>query len=258
MRIGDFGGVKPPDLARLKETVRYEPLRGKVSLLIGTPTLDNQCSMDYTTSLIESCIMLRELDIPFFFAKTLNSCFVDLSRNLLVTKFMQSKCTHLWQIDSDMSWNPEAPLEMLLKEKEFIAGIGRKKLDDIEFAGELMSLDGQPIGEAGEKEEDVIIKMQHIGGAFTMQTRSVFEKIQKRHPEIKSDGAGKNGYAYYQCEYTEGQWKTEDYYFSDLCLSVGIPVWCYPNIDMGHEGQKNYKGNYFKHLKGRKNRELVC
>lgn len=251
MRIEHAGGVKAPSIP--EDLERYKNLCSKnISILIGTPTLDNQCSMDYTTSLLQSCIYLRQLGIPFFFAKTLNSCFVDLSRNLMVTQFMNSKCTHLWQIDSDMSWNPEAPLEMLLKGKDFIAGIGRKKVDDTDFAGSLLTLDGQPYGELGETEEDVILKMQHIGGAFTIHSRRTFDLLAEKHPELKSDGTGKGGYAFYQCEYTSGQWKTEDYFFCDLCHDVGIDVWCYPNIDMGHEGQKNYKGNYFKYLKSLK------
>jgi len=239
----DFGGVKAPDL-------KYEALRGKVSVLIGTPTLDNKCSMDYTTSLLQSCIRLHELDIPFFFSKTLNSCFVDLSRNLIATQFMSSKCTHLWQIDSDMSWNPEAPLDMLLKQKEFIAGIGRKKTDETQFAGvNYTDENGTIKGELGETEEDTLIKMKYIGGAFTILTRSVFEKLQTTYPNLKSDGAGKGGYSYWQCEYNPSAWHTEDYVFSSLCEGAGVDVWCYPNIDMGHQGHKNYEGNWFKHLK---------
>ena len=162
MRIGDFGGVKTPDLTKLKETVKYESLRNKgISILICTPTLDSKVRIEYTNSLLETCIKLHDLGIPFVFCQNKNSCFVDLARNLFVTQFMKSNMTHLLQIDSDMSWNADAVLEMLMKDKEFIAGIGRKKTEEIEFAGiNYTDAEGTIKGEKGKTDEDVLIKMK--------------------------------------------------------------------------------------------------
>ena len=187
MRINDFGGVKAPDITNLKNTVKYEPLRGKVCLLICTPSLDGKVNFDYTTSLLQTVIELSKLDIPVVIGKPNNSCFIDLARNLFVSQFMAGPFTHLLQIDSDMSWKPEDVLNLLIKDKEFIAGIGRKKLDNEEYAGmDYSDESGNVIGELGETEEDVLVKMKYIGGAFTLHKKSVFEKLQKKFVSLKA------------------------------------------------------------------------
>lgn len=256
MRIGDFGGVKAPDLTSLKEAVKYEPLRGKVRLLINTPTLDSQVSHEYTISLLKTVILLTKYDIPVVLGKPQNSCFVDLSRNLFVSQFMEGDFTHLLQIDSDMGWDAEDILKMLLKDKEFIAGIGRKKLEKEEYAGiEKVDENGTIIGELAESEETVLIKMKMIGGALTLHKRSVFEKLIAKYPELKATLGTTPGHSFYKCEYHPEAYQTEDYYFCSLCESAGIDVWCYPNMNIDHyEGRKNYRGNFFKYLKSLKNK----
>ena len=233
--------------------VKYEPLRGKVCLLVCTPTLDNKVGFDYTISMLETLTELNKLDIPVVMGKPNNSCFIDLSRNLFAAQFMAGPYTHLLQIDSDMSWKSTDILNILLKDKEFIGGIGRKKLENEEYAGiHYTDENGTIKGELGKTEEEVLIKMKFIGGAFTLHKKSVFEKLIERYPSLKTVLGTMPGHAFYKCEYHTEAYQTEDYYFCSLCESAGIDVWCYPNIDMGHEGRKNYKGNYFKYLKGLK------
>ena len=258
MRIGDFGGVKAPDLTDLKNTVKYESLRGKVCLLINTPTLDSKVTHEYAISLVETVLLLTMLDIPVVIGKPQNSCFIDLSRNLFAAQFLEGEYTHLLQIDSDMGWEAEDILKMLLKDKEFIAGIGRKKLEKEEYAGlECVDENGTVKGELGKTQEDVLVKMRMIGGAITLQKRSVFEKLIEKYPSMKTVLGTTPGYSFYKCEYHHEAYQTEDYYFCSLCQSAGIDVWCYPNMNVDHyEGRKNYRGNYFKYLKGLKEKSL--
>ena len=214
-----------------------------------TPSRDGKCSMGYAKSLSQMCVVLNALGIDVVLGETNNSCFVHHSRNLSANAFLESKHTHLLQIDDDMSWNPEAILEMLLKDKEFIAGVGRKKTLDVQFAGvNYTDDDGIPIGELGDREEDVLVKMLYIGGAFTLQKRSVFEKLKSSC----NYSSGANGYVFYKDEYRLSDWQTEDYFFCELCRKNNIDVWCYPNMDMGHLGNYDYKVNFFKHLKNNK------
>lgn len=236
----------------LRASGKYDSLRGKgYSILIMTPSRDGKCSMAYSKSLAQTCIILNALDIDVVIGETNNSCFVHHSRNLAANEFLRSNHTHLLQIDDDMSWNPECVLEMLLKDKEFIAGIGRKKSIDVEFAGvNFTDENGIPIGEAGEKETDSIIKMLYIGGAFTLHKKSVFQKLIR-----KVTHCSPVGFIFYKDEYTQQNWQTEDYYFAQLCRENDIDVWCYPNIDMGHLGNHDYKGNFFTHLKSLKKDE---
>lgn len=257
MRINHAGGVKSPGIFKGK----YDSLRGKgYSILLCTPTLDGNVRVEYTTSLVKTIIALGSLGIPVTIAKNTNSCFVDLSRNLFVAQFMAGDYSHLLQIDSDMSWNETAVLDMLMRDKEFISGIGRKKLDAEEYAGiNHTNENGTVIGELGDTEEDVLISMKYIGGAFTLQKRSMFQTLINRWGRTHKAMLGTTeGYSFYQCRYYDSAFMTEDYYFCDLCERSGIDVWCYANIDMGHHGTRNYQGNFFKYLKGLKEPQKVA
>jgi len=144
-----------------------------------------------------------------------------------------------------MSWEPHVILDMLLFDKDFIAGIGRKKSLDVEFAGTpLTDETGGIVGQLGATQEDAIVKMKHIGGAFTLHTKAVFEKM--RNTSIQSNPVG---FVFYKDEYDLITWKTEDYRFCEKCHEIGIDIWCYPNIKMGHLGNYDYSGSYFDYLK---------
>jgi len=93
--------------------------------------------------------------------------------------------------------------------------------------------------------------MKYIGGAFTLHKRSVFEKLMTPEDHTKT------GYKFYECRYYFNGWRSEDYVFCEKCTDKGIDIWCYPNIEMGHLGNKNYSGNYFKFLKERGEKQGV-
>ena len=231
---------------------KYEPLKG-LGILLCTPSLDGKCSMHYAASLSETVKILSDKGVAVAIAKSDNSCFVDLSRNLFIQRFDQEKAyTHLLQIDDDMSWSPDSVLEMLLKDKEFIAGVGRKKTMDEQYAAEMIIEGGEPIGELGEKETDVLLKMKRVGGAFTLMKRSVVDKLKNNFPDHKNESLG---YTFYRLEYDEKGLITEDYYFCRLLDKCGIDIWCYPNVTMGHLGNYDFKGNYFDFLKMCKEKE---
>jgi len=235
------GGGSPPS--------KYLSLADKnYSILIMTPTMGN-CSIDYASSLAQTCVVLQVAGIDVTVGKTMNSCFVHHSRNLNANAFLNSNHSHLLQIDSDMSWQPNVVLDMLLFDKDFISAIGRKKTMDTQFAGvNYTDENGIPIGQTGDKPEDSLVKMAYVGGAFTLQKRRVFEELQK-----VCEYSAPVGTIFYKDEYTEADWRTEDYTFCIKCKGAGIDVWCYPNVTLGHLGGFDYSGNYFEHLVKLKN-----
>jgi GT2 family glycosyltransferase len=57
-----------------------------------------------------------------------------------------------------------------------------------------------------------------------------------------------HGYSFFQCEYKQPGWKTEDYFFCELWRALGEKIYIYPNISFTHLGKKLYSGNYFDFL----------
>lgn len=222
-------------------------------LMIGCPTRDNRCSFDFMISMVQTCELMTKLGIDVVIAKAPNDCFVDLARNIIVDSFYTSDCTHLLFVDDDMSWQGDDVFKMLKKNKDLLVAVGRKKCEAIDYAAvEYVDKDGALIGELAEKEEDVLLRMKYAGAAFMLIKKSVIEKMYEEYHYYKCKQVGEGAYSLFRCEYTQEQFHTEDYMFCKLWERIGGEIWCYPNVTLGHLGQKDYKGNYFDYLKSLK------
>lgn len=218
-----------------------------VKLYIGIPSR-GQCSMDFAKSLALTCAMLETAKVHFCIHENRNSCFVDMSRNRLVAEFLKTDYTHLFFIDDDMGWNPEAVMQMLAHDKEFIAAAGPKKTDaGDEFCCQInIHADETPIVENG------LISASRVGSAFVILQRAALERMIDRFPELKCLPVDmEKGYRFYEAPYTANTWTTEDYTFCDRFIAAEGEIWIYPEVDFIHTGVKDYKGNYHKFLMGK-------
>ena len=203
-----------------------------VKLLIGIPSRDDRCFIEFATSLLKSGKSFMDKGGTLSVEKSLNSSFVCLSRNHLVKMLMEGDYTHLLMIDDDMSWNPEAIDEMLLADKDVIAGAGPLKIPDPKFA---------VIGVTDFYSK--IVECTHIGGAFMMLKRSVIEKMIKAYSETYYSEYDKCHH-FFRMEIRRDKMITEDFRFCELWRATGGKVWCYTDVTFGHLGQKEYQGNY--------------
>lgn len=216
-----------------------------VKIFVGIPTRGT-ASIDFAASLALSvcALNLAKVEVSLYYHQ--NSCFVEMSRNKLIAEFLKSDCTHLWLVDDDMGWNADAILKMLAKDKPFVAGIGNMKTDSGEdFAVNLLSHpDGSTMIEGSG--DDCLMQAQYVGGAFVLLKREVLEKMIAGYPELVSPAVDPEyGFHFFESQW-KPIWKTEDYVFCERWRQLGGQIWCYPNIDFTHLGQKTYRGNYFK------------
>jgi len=217
-----------------------------VKLFIGTPTRGD-CSIHYARSLAHTVGLLTQHGIEVECHQAVLSCFVDMSRNTLVSEFLKTDFTHMMMIDDDMGWNPEAVLKMLSHDVEFIAGVGPKKVDaGNEFCCHVnVNADETPMVQNG------LISASHVGGAFVLLKRSALERMIKAYPEMVCRAVDlKHGYRFFETQYTENKFQSEDYLFCDRFISAGGEVWIYPDVDFSHTGAKDYLGNYHRFLMG--------
>lgn len=239
MRIGQFGAVGQPAAPSKKFDFTG------IKVLIALPTRGT-CSMHFASSLAAACCFLNNAKVDIHIVKGENSCFVDMSRNKLIARFMESDCTHIWMCDDDMGFNPDAVLRMIAKDREFIAGVGNLKSDEgKDFACKIKThADETPI-----VDDKGLIAATHVGGAFILMKRSVIEKMIAAYPEMKcSIVDDRAGYRFYESEYGMNSWITEDYNFCERWTKTGGEIWLYPDISFIHTGSKDYKGNYHEFL----------
>jgi hypothetical protein len=223
-------------------------------LLIGLPTRGT-CSIHFAASLAASCCLLNAARVEINIVKGQNSCFVDMNRNKLLAKFLESDCTHILMIDDDMGFDPMAPLKMLKHDREFIAGVGNLKSDEgKDFACKLFTqADQTPVVDS-----DGLLKASHVGGAFILIKKSLVQKMASAYPELKNPIVDPQfGFRFFESEYTMNSWTTEDYKFCERWTAIGGEIWCFPDISFIHSGMKDYKGNYHEFLLGQPRAEIM-
>lgn len=215
-----------------------------VKLFIALPTRGT-CSIQFASSMALSVAMLTACGVDVNILENKNGTPIDFNRNNLLARFMNTDCTHIWFVDDDMGWNPDAIVKMIQQDKEFIAGAGPLKKD------------GEPLfavkHETNADETPVVVNglipCSHVGGAFVLMKREAITRMMINYPGLRCEAVDpQNGYSLYQFEYGSKTWKGEDYVFCERWTSLGGEIWLYPNISFTHTGVKDYTGNYHQHL----------
>jgi len=223
-----------------------------VRLFIGIPTRGTG-TMHFARNLAHSATALTMAGIEVEIHQSILSCFVDMSRNTLVAEFLKTSCTHLLMIDDDMGWKPESIFQMLLKDVEFIAAAGPKKVDaGNEFCCHInVRPDETPIVKDG------MLSASHVGGAFVLLKRCAIERMIKAYPALVCRAVDLNhGYHFFETRYTETSFHSEDYLFCDRFTAAGGEVWILPDVDLIHTGVKDFQGNYHRFLLGQPRDEV--
>lgn len=197
-------------------------------------------------SLLQTQDALRQRNISSDIEIQIGGSLPHHARTKLAWHFLQSDCTHLFWLDSDMTWKADDFLRIL--------SFGTK----LECVGAAYPCRGDPprFFLAGmptdvEANEFGCIPVRGMGLGFTCVQRIVIEKIaasaQKLiYPDIQ-DGEtpvpelfhceGKNGYA-----------RGEDIAFFDDAKDHGFQLYVDPSIELGHMGAKEYRAKLLDHL----------
>jgi len=206
-----------------------------MKIFIATPAFDGKTHVQYTTSLSDTTSWLSMHGISYQLSITVSGSLLAAERNKLISLFMQSDCTHILCIDSDLGWPAQAVTAMLLKDVEFVAGLyPTRKVKQFLFRNQTNE-NGSLIVDADKK----LVKMQCIPAGFMLIKRSAIEKMQAHHPELyfePKDKAHEPRFALFNTELFEGEFWGEDYVFCNRATAAGIDIWIDPAIQFDHAG----------------------
>lgn len=115
-----------------------------ISAYVATPAYNGRVDTDYAISLADSCLMAKtwhelapgNARIGVTTGVMGNGAFIDMARNQFVKMFLETDCTHLFFIDSDLKWEARAFVGTLLActdQTPVIAGAYRKRQDLEEY-----------------------------------------------------------------------------------------------------------------------------
>jgi hypothetical protein len=94
------------------------------SIYILTPCYGGMCNTVYVTCLLKTKELFDKYQIPIQFLFCRNDSLVTRARNNLIAKAMNDPtATHFFFIDSDISWNENDVLKLMLANKPIIGGV---------------------------------------------------------------------------------------------------------------------------------------
>ena len=144
---------------------------------LAIPSYDAKITSSCAQSLVKAAVICANAGIeiqPFF---TQGGIFIDHVRSLVVRKFLETDCTHLFFIDADLGFESDAIAGLMLSGFPVTAGIYTKRSKDLLFNGT-----------AHEPQElkDGWLRMKRVATGFLCIERSVLEEMSKRAQIIQA------------------------------------------------------------------------
>jgi hypothetical protein len=235
-----------------------------IKLFVGTP-VHSEVSIHYFKASLEFQKECYVRKIPVMF-QVMKSSLVTQGRQLCVSAFLSSKCTHLLFVDSDIAYSYKMFEKMINYDKDIcmvpypIKSIDFQKIKKkIEKGSKLdpMLLGNQYTMSISDprsiKIENGFIEVERGPAGFMLIKREAIEKLIKEYPEftIKQhtliDGKlveKEHMYNFFDTYWdpNEKTYTGEDFYFCKLAKHAGIKMYALVDEYISHYGEFGYTG----------------
>lgn len=225
---------------------------GPFNVYVATPAYDGKVDCDYSQSLAEAAFCSPLYQIKMSAGVMGNGAFIDLARNIFVKIFLEKfpEATHLFFIDADLKFPPNAFVGLIRSGLPICAGVYRRRQEPEDYP---VKFTEHPT-EGGLWVEDDWIMADRVPTGFLCISREVIEEMSKEAKQLTIHGQeGPVPQLFYTKVDDEGRFVGEDYCFcDDYVKKYQKPIHVWPNIDFVHGG---YKGNLIEWLGDKINAE---
>ena len=178
---------------------------------------------------------------------TIKSPLIHQARNYLTSVFLDSDFTHLLFIDSDVEFEPEAVLRMLVAKKDLICTPYRVKSMDVD-----KKIYTVEIKEARRMEAGDIMEISAGPTGIMLIHRDVFKKIIEKFPDLKIKNSvfpkpgpdHKYYYNFFDFKFEDGYSSGEDVSFCKLVEKVGFKLYANTASFTKHHGSYAWGGRF--------------
>jgi hypothetical protein len=164
---------------------------------------------------------------------------VARARNNLAWDFLQSDCTHLFFLDSDIiiePWQFDRLLAGCVAGRRVVGGMYPKKQAEIAWVWNRISNDEMP-------DEQGYIRAKHLGNGCMLIARAELESQIAKHPEILyhgDPGPDCTRYDFFPMRAVNGAYLSEDWAFCDRIIADGGQMWMDTKVQLRHIGKIIY------------------
>ena len=247
-----------------------------------TPCYGGLCHVNYVLQIMETKELLNKLGIEVTLVLMKNESLIQRGRNNLIAKAMADpNMTHVFFIDSDITWKPVDVLKLILADKEVVGGIYplKKYHWDKLFGEEMKKIQenhkksyNQSISEIdfikqnllkynlnylpNSKIANNIMEVSTLATGFMMIKRTCIEKMMINFKNAKytddcnalTEAENKYAYALFDCGIINDHYYSEDWMFCHRWREMGNHVYADVTIDLWHSGQEDYAGRLLSSL----------
>lgn len=186
--------------------------------LIATPAYGGMVCVNYLTSVLR---LQQVLPVEFYFRQ---DSLITRARNDCVAHFRAGGWTHLFFIDADIGFEPEAVVRLLSAGYPVAAGVYPIKHEDAGFPIDLDAV--------GPIHDDGFASAEQAPTGFMCVERSVFERMH-------AGGIGKH--EFFDTLRQGDDYLSEDYAFCQRWRSIGGQVHVDTRCRLSHQGLKLYE-----------------
>jgi hypothetical protein len=207
------------------------------------PMYNGVCNEATFISMIKFSILASKLGINYSIDTMVNESLIPRGRNNLVAKFLYNQsATHLMFIDTDLGFDAESILRLLVANQDVVGGVYPMKRIPIRY---VINTVPNPVV-MGD-----LVEVSTLGTGFMMVKRDVILKMIAAHPELKyRDNIG-IGPQYEQYMYGlfdtmidhDTNYLSEDWTFCYLWRLMGGKVFADTGIKLDHTGYHKYAGD---------------
>jgi len=214
-------------------------------LFIALPAYDFKVSLKLAISLAKFAMTAPAHGVTTHIGSICGCSVVSRARNLLVRDFLETDCTDLLFIDSDINFEAEDIYRLMVwasdPKKGIVAGVPRVRNDSAVYIATLDQENGS-LTMNGHG----LVRAKRVATAFMMVRRDVFEALENRNPQWQywDERTGRTLSAIFDFKVTDEGYMGEDYLFCDRARELGYEVWIDPAIKLGHMGVQEYLGDF--------------
>lgn len=213
-------------------------------LMIAIPAYDGKLNISAAFQLPQLALAAQKHGFEIHLSHLSGCSIITRARNSLVNQFLESNCTELLFVDSDINfkWQDVIRIMALGSNKDIVAGAYPRRAKDQMFFADIYYNESGGI----ELTDDGLMRVNRIGTGFMFIRRHVIEALKNAHPEWKYwvDVEKKHHYSFFDFAVTPEGYMGEDYLFCDRAGDLGFKVYIDPEINLGHFGSTEFTGHF--------------
>ncbi len=142
-------------------------------VMLATPARKGDLCVQYLMSMVATVEALTRFGIKFDVHMLDGDCHVDDGRNKIFRKFLETDCTDLFFLDSDLGWRPQDFIRLLKADGDIVAGIYCHKRDGETYPAHFGEGCGRTV------REDGLLEMPKLPTGFMRLRRYVIEALHR-------------------------------------------------------------------------------